>query len=155
MIDAAIASMYLFCLLRPVMLVALAPLALSLLLPGSFFGDEIVFTFCALSLTYAASSIMAAHMRQLTAAVALLLMAVYLLIFSFDSWINSDVETWIYNNHETVVFCLHIFIILSFSRRVQRYLARLYGGVHLAIIAGSDGETPVYHNSSRSKQKGA
>lgn len=121
MIDLAIALMYLAVIFRPALLLAVLPLAPSLLLPDSFFDYGIApITFAALSILYAASAVLASLSRQLTAALALLCMAVYLLIFSFDSWINSDVETWIYIHHEIIVVSLHIFIVLSFSGRFKR-----------------------------------
>ena len=123
MTDALILAMYLMVVVRPALLVAVAPLLISVLLPGFLFtSGVIVTTFCALSLTYAASAIIAAHMKQLASAFALLFMAVYLLVFSFDSWINSNVETWIYANHEVIILSLHIFIILSFSKRFGSFV---------------------------------
>lgn len=38
--------------------------------------------------------------------------ASYYLYFSFDSWINWDVETWAYTNHESIVFTAHLIVML-------------------------------------------
>jgi hypothetical protein len=38
--------------------------------------------------------------------------SLYYLYFSFDSWINWDVETWAYQNHESIVFTAHILVML-------------------------------------------
>lgn len=38
--------------------------------------------------------------------------SLYYLYFSFDSWINWDVETWAYTNHESIVFTAHLLVML-------------------------------------------
>ena len=52
-------------------------------------------------------------------AITFCLMSAYCLIFAFDSWINSDVETWIYKNHEIIVLVLHAAILLSFVDKLR------------------------------------
>lgn len=38
--------------------------------------------------------------------------SLYYLYFSYDSWINWEVETWTYQNHESIVFAAHILVML-------------------------------------------
>ena len=38
--------------------------------------------------------------------------SLYYLFFSLDSWINWDVETWTYQNHESIVFIAHVLVML-------------------------------------------
>lgn len=45
-----------------------------------------------------------------------LAIALYSIVYATDSWINSDVETWIWRNHEIIVCTLHIFILLLLSK---------------------------------------
>jgi hypothetical protein len=45
-----------------------------------------------------------------------LLMSFYSLYFSYDSWINWEIETWAYRNHEGIVITIHAFIMLLLSK---------------------------------------
>lgn len=77
-----------------------------------------------------------AKTRRLITASALFIMAGYLIFFAIDSWINGNVETWSYNNHEYIVAVLHVLIVMSISDRAanlvgacNRYFnrARMFG----------------------------
>jgi hypothetical protein len=52
--------------------------------------------------------------------------SLYYLYFSYDSWINWEVETWTYQNHESIVFAAHILVmLLLISVRIAVVSARL------------------------------
>ena len=52
--------------------------------------------------------------------------SLYYLYFSYDSWINWEVETWTYQNHESIVFAAHILVmLLLISVRITVVSARL------------------------------
>lgn len=52
--------------------------------------------------------------------------SLYYLYFSYDSWINWEVETWTYQNHESIVFAAHILVMLLLIKvRVALVSARL------------------------------
>ena len=52
--------------------------------------------------------------------------SLYYLYFSYDSWINWEVETWTYQNHESIVFAAHILVmLLLISVRLTVVSARL------------------------------
>jgi hypothetical protein len=44
------------------------------------------------------------------------IMTLFLLLMAWDSWHNYDTETYIYNNYESVIMCIHLGIVLSFYR---------------------------------------
>ena len=43
-------------------------------------------------------------------------MILFLLLMSWDSFINADTETYIYKHYASIVMCIHVCIILSFYR---------------------------------------
>lgn len=49
------------------------------------------------------------------AAIGCLLMSIYSLVYAFDSWINADYKTIIWENHEITVCILHVIILLLLS----------------------------------------
>ena len=52
--------------------------------------------------------------------------SLYYLYFSYDCWINWEVETWTYQNHESIVFAAHILVmLLLISVRLTVVSARL------------------------------
>lgn len=104
----------------PLFFFALIPFAVSVALPDSFFhGLSVVFAFCAIASLYLAFSVAAFLMATKVIGLALLSMAGYCFIFAIDGWVNSNVETWIYINHEAIVAVLHFLIILSTSKRLS------------------------------------
>lgn len=104
----------------PLFFFALIPFAVSVALPDSFFhGLGVVFAFCAIASLYLAFSVAAFLMATKTIGLALLAMAGYCFIFAVDGWVNSNVETWVYINHEIIIAVLHLFIILSNSKRLS------------------------------------
>lgn len=44
------------------------------------------------------------------------IMMLFLLLMAWDSWHNYDTETYIYNNYESIIMCIHLGIVLSFYR---------------------------------------
>lgn len=65
--------------------------------------------------------------------------AVYYFVFAADCWINSDVETWIWHNHEIIVAILHANIMLSFSAHYGAVVDACYGPVRrvYAMLLGN------------------
>lgn len=101
-------------------LYALVPFTVAATLPDSFFiGLGVPFAFCAIAFLYLAFSVASLFRATKTLAVTLTLMACYCFIFAIDGWVNSNVETWIYINHEAIVAVLHFLIILSTSKRLS------------------------------------
>lgn len=44
------------------------------------------------------------------------IMMLLLLLMAWDSWHNYDTETYIYNNYESIIMCIHLGIVLSFYK---------------------------------------
>jgi len=41
------------------------------------------------------------------------IMILFLLLMALDSWINANIETFIYSNYETIIVCIHVGIVVS------------------------------------------
>lgn len=90
----------------------------------SYTYDDTYF-FAVLSLVYL---ICAIKMRkwQESAWMGCIFVSLYYLYFSFDSWVNWDVETWAYTNHESIVFTTHFFVVLLLIKvRLTMVFARI------------------------------
>jgi hypothetical protein len=66
--------------------------------------------------------------------------SLYSLYFSYDSWINWEIETWTYQNHESIVFTSHVLVMLLLSK------------VHLALVCSRVNLFWRNHCSNKSKQ---
>lgn len=88
--------------------------------PLSFFSSSIsvIHMQVLYSILYATMAIALIYGNNIIQAWALICMIVYMLMFSLDTWVNSNAETWIYINHESIVICLHAIILLSFSKKL-------------------------------------
>ena len=78
-----------------------------------------VYSFSAAGFAYILLSLTLARAQSFGAVV----IALYYFAFAADSWINSDVETWIWHNHETIVTAVHAAFVLSFSLHCQAVVA--------------------------------
>lgn len=58
-------------------------------------------------------------------------MASYDLLFAYDGWVNSAVETWIWRNHEIIICVLHAFIMLVFSKKFTSVVDACFAYVHM------------------------
>lgn len=86
--------------------------------------DDVYF-FLMCSCVYA---ICARYMRKIneSAWVGCVLMSLYSLFYSFDSWVNWDIETWTYTHHESIILIAHAVIMLLLSKiRVAMVYASL------------------------------
>lgn len=80
----------------------------------------IIYTFIAVVLVFG---------NKFIPAGAMVCMLIYLFIFSLDTWVNSNAETWIYLNHENIVIFLHSIVLLSFSKRLSSVVANCLGNI--------------------------
>lgn len=69
------------------------------------------YLFVVLSVVYAICAMQLRKWKD-SAWVGCVFVSLYYLYFSFDSWINWDVETWAYIHHESIVFAAHILVML-------------------------------------------
>jgi hypothetical protein len=84
-----------------------------------------VYSFLILSVVYAMCAVQLRKWRD-SAWVGCVFVSLYYLYFSYDSWINWEVETWTYQNHESIVFAAHILVmLLLISVRLTVVSARL------------------------------
>jgi hypothetical protein len=84
-----------------------------------------VYLFPILSVVYAMCAVQMRKWRD-SAWVGCVFVSLYYLYFSYDSWINWEVETWTYQNHESIVFAAHILVmLLLISVRLTVVSARL------------------------------
>lgn len=56
------------------------------------------------------------------------IMILFLLLMALDSWINANIETFIYSNYSTIIVCIHACIILSFYRP-SAFIGLLVGNI--------------------------
>lgn len=85
--------------------------------------DDTYFFFL-LSVVYLMCAIQLRKLGEI-AWVGCIFVSLYYLYFSYDSWINWDVETWTYQNHESIVFTAHILVMLLLIKvRVALVLTR-------------------------------
>lgn len=75
------------------------------------YTDDTVYLFAIYGVVYL---ICAMQMRKWgnSAWAGCVFVSLYYLYFSYDSWINWDVETWAYIHHESIVFAAHILVML-------------------------------------------
>ena len=117
-------------------LIATACVTLSALFPFPFFEQpDIIFTFVFISVVYCVGAVFLVLQHRVLACFAMLVMAGYSIVFAIDSWIYSDVKTWIWLNHEIIVSCIHAVILLSFSRRVERVANQGVRGFYRDLLA--------------------
>lgn len=45
-----------------------------------------------------------------------ILMSLYSFYYSYDCWMNGEVKTWVYRNHESIILIIHAFIMLLLSK---------------------------------------
>lgn len=103
--------------------VASIPMLVAISLPDSLMQTPVL-AFAAISLVYAAGAMTLSFIGRNSVAMAMLFMVIYSQVFALDSWINYATETWIFNNHETIVLCLHAFIVCATSRRFNSMVGR-------------------------------
>lgn len=85
---------------------------------------DAVYWFSITSIIYLMLSLKLRRMGS-AAWVGCIFVSFYSLYFSYDSWINWDVETWTYQNHESIVFTAHILVMLLLVKvRVALVLTR-------------------------------
>lgn len=51
------------------------------------------------------------------------IICLYNLLFALDTFVNHEVETWIYQNHESIILVLHVALVCLFSQRCNTILA--------------------------------
>ena len=81
----------------------------------SYYDD--IFAFSLYSGLYITLSYYLVKRKDFILFIPIITMASYDLLFAVDSWLNSDVETWIWRNHEIIICVLHAFIMLVFSKK--------------------------------------
>jgi hypothetical protein len=103
------------------------------------YSDDDVYLFAILSIVYL---MCATQMRRWSnpAWYGCIFVSLYSLYFSYDSWINWEIETWTYQNHESIVFTSHVLVMLLLSK------------VHLALVCSRVNLFWRNHCSNKSKQ---
>lgn len=136
---------------RPLISVVVSFVVIFMMPTFAFTPNAIHYTYLFFCFAYMLTTMLSFDGNKLTS-VACLFMAAYSLIFGIDSWVNSDAETWIYNNHEIIVLLLHSFIILSFS---SRFTTRLASFINYCLGYRSDDSNNTFNTfdvQSRSNQ---
>lgn len=86
---------------------------------------DVVYWFAIMSAVYAICAVQLRRWGDISF-IGCVFMSLYSLYFSYDSWINWDVETWTYQNHESIVFTAHVLIMLLLSKvHITLVFARL------------------------------
>ena len=122
MLDIIIISLYLvvlFATRNKLLLFAMLAFSLSALL---YRDIEPSIYFSIIAVIYSLTALVVC-MRSLSLALGLFSMSIYFIIFAIDTWINADVETWLYNHHEVIVSALHIVIVVSSSSRAIQIIS--------------------------------
>ena len=86
-------------------------------------------TFSLISLVFVFLSIMLFYCKKYLPSVALCIISLYCAIFATDTWVNSNAETWLYNNHENIIVGLYAFVLLSFSKRLSALVVACIGNI--------------------------
>lgn len=129
---------------------------LVLLTPSSWFAEnvEVIHMQVLYSIVYGLMVVMLTLGKKLIPAGALTCMIMYMLIFSLDTWVNGDVETWVYINHESIVVCLHIIILLSFSQKLSSLVGTCLAHIRsVRYISGAvEPDVSSIHRHERKKE---
>ena len=91
------------------------------LLPDSFFGGsyKTLNSYCLMTVIFICHAIMLSLCKNFLPALAVVALAMYCAVFAADTWVNANVETWLYINHEIIITSLYLAVLLSFSARVS------------------------------------
>ncbi len=138
MLEILCLSFYLVALIatrNKLLLIALIPLFIAIIIPIT---PSVSVSFSVIAFLYALTALFL-H-KNSAMCFSLILMSIYCVVFSIDSWINSNVTTWIYNNHEIIVITLHLVIAVSSSSRAVQ-----------SIVSCFDNIANSYNNSKRNE----